>query len=130
MLSPFDNLVIQRKPTRALFDFDYQLECYVPEARRQFGYYCLPLLYRDRLVGRADCKAHRRGRTLEIRRLFVEHPRWLGGDPDTACHAIARALAHLADHNGCAKLELGAVEPAHLHRALAGACVAINEETS
>jgi uncharacterized protein YcaQ len=48
-LSPFDNLVIQRRLAQRLFGFDYQIECYVPAPRRRFGYFCLPLLYRDRL---------------------------------------------------------------------------------
>ena len=47
ILSPFDNSVIQRERLKALFQYDYQLECYVPEAKRQYGYFCLPLLYRD-----------------------------------------------------------------------------------
>jgi uncharacterized protein YcaQ len=62
LLSPFDNAVIQRQRGREIFDFDYQIECYLPESRRQYGYFCLPLLYRDRFVGRIDCKAHREKR--------------------------------------------------------------------
>ena len=52
ILSPFDNAVIQRERLRSIFDYDYQIECYVPEAKREFGYFCLPLLYRDQFVGR------------------------------------------------------------------------------
>jgi uncharacterized protein len=75
ILSPFDNSVIQRDRLKALFQFDYQLECYVPEAKRQYGYFCLPLLYRDKFIGRMDCKAHRKIRQLEIKSLHFEpHP--------------------------------------------------------
>lgn len=73
ILSPFDNAVIQRQRGRDLFDFDYQIECYLPESKRQFGYFCLPIMYRDRLVGRVDCKAHRAAGRLEIRSLHLEH---------------------------------------------------------
>ena len=45
ILSPFDNLLIQRKRTKQLFNFDYLIECYVPAEKRQYGYFCLPLLW-------------------------------------------------------------------------------------
>ncbi|MDH3633919.1 MAG: winged helix DNA-binding domain-containing protein [Gammaproteobacteria bacterium] len=73
ILSPFDNTVIQRRRSRDLFTFDYQIECYVPKPLRQFGYFCLPIMYRDRLVGRVDCKAHRAANKLEVRSLHIEH---------------------------------------------------------
>lgn len=72
ILSPFDNTVIQRERLKAIFDFDYQLECYVPEAKRKHGYFSLPLLYRDQFVGRMDCKAHRKDQHLEIKALHLE----------------------------------------------------------
>ena len=74
ILSPFDNSVIQRERGRQVFNYDYQIECYVPEARRKFGYFCLPLLYRDSLVGRIDCKAHRKQKLLEIKSVHLEKP--------------------------------------------------------
>lgn len=72
ILSPFDNAVIQRDRGRYVFDFDYQIECYVPAEKRQFGYFCLPILYRDRLVGRLDCKAHRKDKVFEIKSAHIE----------------------------------------------------------
>ena len=66
ILSPFDNLVIQRERLDAIFAFDYQIECYVPAAKRKHGYFCLPLLHGSDLVGRLDAKAHRKAQRLEL----------------------------------------------------------------
>ena len=72
ILSPFDNSLIQRERTLYLYNFNYQIECYLPDHKRQYGYFCLPLLYRDRFVGRIDCKAHRSTKQLEIKALHLE----------------------------------------------------------
>jgi|TARA_B110000091_G_scaffold199262_1_gene228909 uncharacterized protein YcaQ len=72
LLSPFDNLVINRRRTRELFDFEYLLECYLPAAKRKYGYFSLPLLYGDSLIGRLDAKAHRKHRQLQMNNLMLE----------------------------------------------------------
>ncbi len=72
LISPFDNLVIQRKRLRQLFNFDYQIECYVPRPKRKFGYFALPILFQDRFVGRADCKADRRSKEFHVYNLAME----------------------------------------------------------
>lgn len=72
ILSPFDNLLIQRKRASAFFNFDYLIECYVPEAKRQFGYFCLPILWNGELVARADCKVDKGTSTLNVIHLFIE----------------------------------------------------------
>ena len=72
ILSPFDNLLIQRKRTKELFDFDYLIECYVPAKKRQYGYFCLPLLWGQRFAGRMDAKIERRTGVLTIRKLHLE----------------------------------------------------------
>lgn len=72
ILSPFDNSLIHRDRLASLFEFDYRIECYVPVAKRTYGYFCLPILYQDELVGRVDCKAHRSIKELEVISLHVE----------------------------------------------------------
>ncbi len=101
ILSPFDNAVIQRQRGREIFAFDYQIECYVPAPLRQFGYFCLPIMYRDRLVGRIDCKAHRNNSSLEIRSLHVEQK----VDADFG-ELLGRALRSFAAFNNCTELQV------------------------
>ncbi|MFP0264109.1 hypothetical protein BFR77_03065 [Acinetobacter pittii] len=72
ILSPFDNSLIHRDRLASLFEFDYRIECYVPAAKRVYGYFCLPILYQDELVGRVDCKAHRAIKELEVISLHLE----------------------------------------------------------
>lgn len=100
ILSPFDNMVIQRERLNQLFDFDYQIECYVPEANRQYGYFCLPLLYRDRLVGRLDCKVHRKIGLLEIRALHRESKL-----DERFESALGSELGRFAEFNQCNRIE-------------------------
>ncbi|MBK8982329.1 MAG: YcaQ family DNA glycosylase [Ignavibacteria bacterium] len=72
ILSPFDNLIIQRKRIKFLFDFDYQLECYLPHYKRKFGYFSLPVLYRNIFIGRIDLKSDRKNKTLIINKFYPE----------------------------------------------------------
>ncbi|MDR2283192.1 MAG: winged helix DNA-binding domain-containing protein, partial [Sphingobacterium sp.] len=60
LLSPFDNAIIHRDRVKQFFDFDYRIECYTPKEKRQYGYFCLPILFGNTFIGRVDCKAHRK----------------------------------------------------------------------
>jgi uncharacterized protein len=72
LLSPFDSLIFDRKRTKQLFDFDFTIECYLPPAKRKYGYFLVPVLHRGRLVGRADVKAHRKEGIFEVKGMFWE----------------------------------------------------------
>jgi uncharacterized protein YcaQ len=84
LLSPFDRLIYDRERAEALWDFRYRLEMYVPRGKREYGYYVLPLLVGDRVVGRAEPRFDRKTATLEL----------LGAWGDTS--RLDEALADLA----------------------------------
>ncbi|PKK84186.1 MAG: hypothetical protein CVT49_05155 [candidate division Zixibacteria bacterium HGW-Zixibacteria-1] len=115
LLSPFDNLIIQRGRMLKLFDFDYALECYVPAGKRKFGYFVLPILFGDQLVGRLDPKAERKSKTMIIQKLQLES----GFDPsEEFLAALAEKLARFAHFNDCNKLKFIKMQPAKLKTAL------------
>ncbi|HKT30339.1 winged helix-turn-helix domain-containing protein [Dyella sp.] len=115
VLSPFDPLVWDRARVRAMFDFDYTIECYVPAAKRRYGYYVLPILHRGRLIGRLDAKAHRAEGRFEIKALFLEE----GVTPtDRLLADVADAIAETAAWHGTPDVRLGRCRPASLGPAL------------
>ena len=74
LLSPFDRLIHDRKRTAELFEFDYQLEMYKPAAKRRWGYFALPILYGDRLVGKLDATADRKAGVLRVDAIHQDVP--------------------------------------------------------
>jgi uncharacterized protein YcaQ len=88
---------------RRLFDFDYVWEVYVPAAKRRWGYYVLPILHGDRLVGRIEPRIERRAETLRVAGLWWED----GFDPledDGFAPAFATAIAAHRDFGGMARV--------------------------
>ncbi|HEY4149469.1 MAG TPA: crosslink repair DNA glycosylase YcaQ family protein [Chitinophagaceae bacterium] len=72
ILSPFDPLNVFRHRLRDFFDFDYQIECFVPAPKRKYGYFSLPILVGERFVARMDSKADRKQRVLTVHNLHFE----------------------------------------------------------
>jgi len=92
IVSPFDPLLWERKWTKALFDFDYQIEIYVPGPKRIYGYYVLPFVMGDRFAARVDLKADRKASTLIVHAAFIEDRL----DPRAVSAALAGELRSIA----------------------------------
>ncbi len=110
ILSPFDNLVIQRKRLQTLFDFDYLIECYVPAPKRRYGYFSLPILWGGNLVARMDCVAERNQSQLHIRHLALEKS--IVKLADAFADALRKELKLFLRFNGCEKIRLHKTSPA------------------
>ncbi|MDV7338637.1 crosslink repair DNA glycosylase YcaQ family protein [Terasakiella sp. A23] len=108
ILSPFDNAVINRDRAQNLFNFSYRLECYTPQAKRQYGYFCLPILYENQLVGRADCKALRKEGVLNVLSIYFEKKIT---DPDSFFAALAEELQRSAQFNQCDTIQIEKASP-------------------
>jgi uncharacterized protein YcaQ len=111
LLSPFDPLVWDRARAREVFGFDYRLECYTPAPKRRYGYFTLPILHRDRLVGRLDPKAHRKEGVFEVKSLHLE-PGVTVDDELIAC--LARALKECAAWHKTPEVTLSRANPPRL----------------
>lgn len=103
LLNPFDNLVIQRQRLQHWFGFDYQIEVYVPAEKRKIGYYSLPLLYRQQLIGQMDVKAVRAEKLLLVQHLVLSDQTRLS---DALKQALQQALTDYAAFNGCEQWRL------------------------
>jgi len=100
ILSPFDILNVYRHRLRDFFDFDYQIECFVPEPKRKYGYFSLPILVGDSFFARMDSKADRRQRTLIIHNLHFEPKKPARSD----LAKIADAIKAFAQFNQCEEI--------------------------
>ncbi len=108
LLSPFDNLIIQRDRIERLFGFAYSLECYLPIAKRKFGYFALPMLWGERFVGRIDIKADHNQKRLLVRNLEFE--------PELSCfddllQSLTQSLRYFSHFNQCESIEVHKTTP-------------------
>ena len=108
ILSPFDNLIIDRKRAERLFGFRYSLECYTPRKKRKYGYFVLPVLWGDTLAALMDCKVHRKERCLQVISLRLELP---AEDMEAFIEPFSRRLEAFARFNGCRSLDLTHIQP-------------------
>lgn len=100
-LSPFDNAIIQRKRVQHLFDFDYMIECYLPEPKRKYGYFSLPVLHGNKFIARFDPKADRATKTFYIKVIHFEK----GFKPTENFNlSFASKLKDFATFNGCKEI--------------------------
>jgi uncharacterized protein YcaQ len=112
-LSPFDGLVKNRDRAEALWDFFYRLEMYVPKAKREHGYYVLPILRGDRLIGRIEPVFDRKTRVLRVEGLFAQP-----GAPTSSGAGIAAALRRLGKWLGAEEIAYSRRVPAVWREAL------------
>ncbi|HEV8655619.1 MAG TPA: crosslink repair DNA glycosylase YcaQ family protein [Candidatus Limnocylindria bacterium] len=101
LLSPFDTLIRDRARTEALFGMRYRIEIYVPPAKRQYGYFAMPILHDDELIGRIDPRVDSEGDALVVNAIHLEP----GPKRDVATgRAVAQALGDLAEFTGMSRL--------------------------
>lgn len=102
LLSPFDPVIWFRPRAERLFGFRYRIEIYVPESKREFGYYVLPFLLGDRLVGRVDLKADRRAGVLRVHASYCE----ADADPVDVADALGPHLVDVATWLGLGGIDV------------------------
>jgi uncharacterized protein YcaQ len=107
LLSPFDRLIHDRARAEELFGFRFRLEIYVPKAKREYGYFVMPILHGDRLVGRIDPAFDRSANVLRVRAVFAEPEA-----PPAAWPAIRKQIDDLGAWLGAEGVELPALPPA------------------
>ncbi|WP_165733423.1 winged helix-turn-helix domain-containing protein [Polaribacter sp. 20A6] len=111
ILSPFDNLLIQRKRMQHLFNFDYKIECYTPAVKRKYGYFSLPILWDGKLVARMDCKADKKSATLHIHHLFFEENFSFN---ESFKAAFIKEIEAFKSFNNCSGVEVHKTTPSSL----------------
>ena len=113
LLSPFDDLISDRDHTEQLFDFFFRLEIYVPKAKRRFGYFVMPILHGDRLIGRIDPRLDKATRVLHVNAVHAEE-----GAPASAGPAVSGAIRELGEWLGAADIRFTRKVPAMWRTAL------------
>ncbi len=115
LLSPFDNLVCDRSRTEQLFSFRHRLEIYVPAAKRRWGYFVLPILHGDSLIGRVDLVMDTRAGVLDVKALHREPDAPRGS---TVAGAVRREFDRMAAWRGATQVRFSGPVPAEWHGGL------------
>jgi uncharacterized protein YcaQ len=115
LLSPFDNLICDRARTEQLFNFDFRIEIYVPKDKRKYGYYVLPILHGDQLIGRIDPLMNRKDKALTVNSVYAEPDAPLNGETGKT---VAGAIEELAVFLGAKTITYGANVPKGWKKAL------------
>jgi hypothetical protein len=104
LLSPFDNLIADRSRIELLFNFEYRIEIYVPKDKRKYGYYVLPILHGDRLIGRIDPLMDRKAKRLNINAVYAEPDAPMDA---TTGRAVGKAIGDMAEFLGAREIAYG-----------------------
>ena len=102
LLSPFDNLICDRDRTELFWEFFFRIEIYVPKAKRQFGYYVLPILHGDQLIGRLDSKMDRKTGHYQVDNIYAQDGAVSGDEVETA---VAQPIQKLATFLGATEIQ-------------------------
>ena len=113
LLSPFDNLIIQRERTKRLFSFDYAIECYLPPSKRKYGYFVTPILWNNNFAGRLDPKADRQNETLIIKNIVFENDFKI---QDKFLSMFSEKLKSFAEFNKCRKIVIKKCTPVSIKK--------------
>lgn len=107
LLSPFDNLIWTRDRTERLFGLHFRVEMYTPKQQRAYGYYSMPILHGNRIIGRADPKTDRKTRTLVVNSVHLED----GVELSKVAESVAGALDELKTFNECKHISITRAQP-------------------
>lgn len=118
LLTPFDSLIWHRDRTKDLWGFEYSLECYVPERKRRYGYFVLPILRRGDLVGRLDAKAERKAGVFRVKAIYLEPHVAID---DALVADLARMLRSCAEWHRTPEVVIDRSDPAQLQAILQAA---------
>lgn len=115
ILSPFDNLIIQRERTKRLFNFDYTIECYLPENKRKYGYFVTPILWGNKFIARMDSKAERKTGKFIINNIVFESS---FGEYDEFIPQFTNKLKEFIKFNECDRLIIKKCSPVKVKKLL------------
>jgi uncharacterized protein YcaQ len=115
-LTPFDNVLWDRKRVQRLFSADVKIEAYVLPAKRKFGYFAMPILWNNQIIGRLDPKVDRKNNTLILKNLEITIPK---KEREKALGAIRTEISRFMQFHTCDKLIIQKAKPTQLKKQLA-----------